>query len=561
MQRIQGYTRHSSLRICFLSLMALSLSFLCIEPTLAQKGEAEVLLAQATVAYDEKRYDEALSLLTQAHERDPQNARVLYYLGLTHLALNQPGIAKQKLEAARALKPNDPYIRAQLGIAHFALQEYDQAEPLLFEAYDKDPQMDGLGFCVGFLRYREKNYDDALAAFDTAKSSDPNIRQLTHFYSGMTKGVLGLPEQAIVELDESLKTGAVSPLTQGAIQLRDTLAAGRRTTQDRKRFTARLSLGVFYDDNVAINPDKVGNIPNQAGLLINQNTVINNLRRRQTQAPGILVSILGDYAFFRKGPWEASANYSFFQTLNFNSLDDFNIQNHAIGAAGFYRNTLANTGLPYQLSLQYTYDYLFLDSKAFLARHTPTLNATLVGPVFQFPLVGQMGSLTTVQYRFQAKTFFRETSNVDVRFASESRDAFNNMVGVIHALRFADDQVILRIGYQYDNESTEGSAFAYAGDRLLTGGQVTLPWGDVSLRYDYDIHWRNYKNTQTLFTNRNGVFRDRYDKQQTHLVQLIKPLPNNFSLVFQYQGIRNRSRVPIYDYTKNAFTVIVGWIY
>ncbi|MCA9472779.1 MAG: tetratricopeptide repeat protein [Nitrospirales bacterium] len=562
MQRIQGHTCHASLRIGVFFLLVLGLSLPCLQPVLAQQGEAEVLLAQATIAYDEKRYDEALSLLTQAHERDPQNARVLYYLGLTNLALNQPAIAKQHLQAARQLKPDDMYIRTQLGFAYFALHDYDQAEPLLFEAYDKDPQMDGLGFCVGFLRYREKDYKDALTAFDTAKSSNPNIRQLTHFYSGMTKGVLGLPEQAIVELDESLRTGAVSPLTQGAIQLRDALAAGKQASLADKRFTARLSLGVYYDDNVAINPDKTGFIPNQnVGGIVDQNTTISSLRRRQTSAPGILVSILGDYAFLKKGPWEATATYSFFQTLNFNSLDDFNIQDHTIGTAGFYRGTLADSDLPYQLSVQYTYDYLFLDSKAFLARHTPTVTATLVGPIFELPFVGQVGSLTTAQYRFQVKTFFRETSNVDVRFATESRDAFNNMIGVVHAVRFADDRMILRIGYQYDNESTDGSAFSYTGDRLLTGGQATLPWGGIAIRYDYDVHWRNYKNAQTLFTNRHGVLRSRYDTQQTHLVQVIKPLPHNISLAFQYQRIRNQSRVPIYDYTKNAFTVIANWTY
>ena len=562
MRRNYGYAFSACLNRSTILLAATCLCSFFIAPALAQKGEAEVLLAQATLAYDEKKYDESLELLNRAYERDPQNARILYYQGLNYLALNQPEIAKQKLEAAQNLKPDDLSIRYQLGMAYFALHQYDQAEPLLFGVYEEQPEMESLGFCVGFLRYREKDYDEALAAFNTETSKDPNIQQLTTFYRGLVHGVLGLPDQAIVELDEAARTEAVSPLTQGAIQLRDTLAAGRRATKERKRFSARLSLGGFYDDNVAINPDDVGFIQNQqvAGR-VNQNTTIATLRRRQTSAPGILASLFMDYAFFREGPMEALASYSFFQTLNFNSLDDFNIQNHSFGISGFYRGTLADSDLPYQVGLQYTYDYLLLDSNAFLARHSPTISATLVGPVFNMPFTGPMGNLTTVQYRFQDKTFFRETSNINPAFSSESRDAFNNMLGFIHAFRLASDTVLLRIGYQYDNESTDGSAFSYRGDRLLTGGQVTLPWGEVTLRYDYDIHWRDYKNNQTFFTDRNGNLRDRYDKQQTHLVQLVKPLPNDFSLTFQYQGIRNKSRVPIYDYTKNAFTAILTWTY
>jgi hypothetical protein len=137
------------------------------------------------------------------------------------------------------------------------------------------------------------------------------------------------------------------------------------------------------------------------------------------------------------------------------------------------------------------------------------------------------------------------------------------MLGVVHAFRLASDRLILRIGYQYDNESTKGSAFSYRGNRLLTGGQLQLPWGDMSLRYDYDVHWRDYKNRQTTatITDRDGRLVRRNDTQQTHLVQLTKPLPNNFSLTFQYQGIRNESDIPLYDYTKNVWTMLVNWTY
>lgn len=85
----------------------------------------------------------------------------------------------------------------------------------------------------------------------------------------------------------------------------------------------------------------------------------------------------------------------------------------------------------------------------------------------------------------------------------------------------------------------------------------------MSLRYDYDVHWRNYKNNQTtlIFTDEDGNLSERNDRQQTHLVQLMKPLPNNFSLTAQYQGIRSKSDIPLYDYQKNAYTIILTWTY
>ena len=135
------------------------------------------------------------------------------------------------------------------------------------------------------------------------------------------------------------------------------------------------------------------------------------------------------------------------------------------------------------------------------------------------------------------------------------------MAGFLHAFRLYNDNLILRLGYQYDNESAKGTAFSYRGNRFLTGGQLALPVGDMVLRYDYDIHWRDYKNNQVTFTDRAGVFAARDDTQHTHLIQLIKPLPWNLKITGQVQLVRNRSSIPIYDYTKNVFTGLVTWTY
>ena len=81
MQRIYGYTFIPYVRASAFLLIFTCLCSIFIAPALAQKGEAEVLLAQATMAYDEKKYQETLDLLNQAHERDPQNARILITWG------------------------------------------------------------------------------------------------------------------------------------------------------------------------------------------------------------------------------------------------------------------------------------------------------------------------------------------------------------------------------------------------------------------------------------------------------------------------------------------------
>lgn len=525
----------------------------------AQRADANVLAAKAAIAYDDKQYDEALSLVDQALALEPQHERSLYYKGLAYLALKEPEQAITPLETVQQLKPADLDIQQQLGVAYFAAGKYDQAKPFLDAAFEQNPNSESLGYYVGFLRYRDKQYGKAVEAFDQNQTPDPDIQQLNGFYRGLALGVLGLPNEALGELEQVQRTQAISPLTQASIRIREALTAGQ-VFGSQKRFRLQVSVGGFYDDNVKVNPNGVGTIP-----ILNPpndpNALLTTLRNRETAEWGRLASLRADYSFLRKGPFEATATYSFFQTFYGETFDEFDIQDHLVGLSGFYRGVAAN--LPFQLGVQYTYDYLFLGGDGFLSRHTPTASATVIGPTFTLPGIGTVGNLTTALYRYQVQTFFRELGNDDIRFRGEVRDGYNNTLGAIHAFRLVDDKLLLRIGYQYDNESTDGAAFSYRGHRLLTGAQLQLPWGQMSLRYDYDIHWRHYKNNQTtlIFTDESGKLSKRDDQQHTHLVQLTKPLPYNFSLTAQYQGIRNKSDIPLYDYPKNSVTMILTWTY
>ncbi|MGB0909284.1 MAG: tetratricopeptide repeat protein [Nitrospirales bacterium] len=538
--------------IFFISVCILTLS--CFVSVEAAKPDAEVFLAQGTLAYEQQQYDTALGLLMQAKEQDPTNARIYYYLGLVQLARQSPNEAVPYLEKGLELRPSDFYLRYQLGVAYFAAGDYEKADPLLSEVYQERPELDSLGFYVGYCRYREKDYDAAMQAFEQCQTDDFDIRQLARFYRGMTLGVLGLPQQAVEELEGVQSDRAVTPFAAAATRMREKLAA-TKTVSEKKRLRLQMSIGGFYDDNVAINPDKVGTIP-AAG----QSQTIANLRARKTTSPGFLASLFGEYAFFRQGPWEAKATGSFFQTLNTNDgLSRLNIREFLGGLGGFYRGEVAQR--PFQVGLQYSLAYLFLDEAAFLMRHRPTLTGAIVGPSFDLPGIGTVGNLTTGLYRFEYKTFFREIGDDDPRFGGEIRDGHNNMIGFLHAFRLLQDTILLRLGYQFDVEDTDGRSFRYTGNRFLTGGQVTLPWADIKVSYDYDIHWRNYTKKQTLFTDRSGTFAERHDRQHTHVVQIVTPLPQNFSVTAQYQGVRNYSRIPIFDYTKNVFSLIVTWTY
>ena len=519
-----------------------------------QQAESEVLVAQGVVAYDEHRYEEALRLLSRSRDLNPRDSRGLYYLGLTQLALKNPSEAVSALEAARQLQPSDSSINYQLGVAYFTAGRYDEATPLLEQAFTTDPSKENLGYYVGLGRYRQKNYTQANEAFNSNKTSDPNVQQLTRFYRGLSLGVLGLSAQASAELRQLEGIGTNLPFTGQALQIQQAIAAGRKTDEAR-RLRLQVSVGGFYSDNVSINPRNPGTTPDAT-----TNDLLRSLTSRSATSPGILGSLVADYSFYRDGPYEATVNYAFLQTANLNDgLNTFNVQSHVPGISGFYRGAVAN--IPFQIAAQYTYSYIFLKDAGFTSAHSPTLTASIVPPSFTLPWLGTVGSLTSVITRWQKKDFFREPVALDPRFTSEQRDAYNTMFGFVHAFRFAQDKHIVRFGYQYDDENTVGSAFSYKGYRGQAGLQSTLPIANLIFRYDYDIHFRDYKNTQSLFRDFSGQLSAREDTQQTHSAQLVYPFSDHWSVTAQYQHVLNKSSVPLYDYVQNVYTGLVTWTY
>jgi len=503
----------------------------------AQQPEAVVLISQGVLAYDDKRYDEAIRLFSDVLKRDPDSVEALYYLGLVHLARLQPALAVESLEKARVLAPQDLLVRFQLGVAYFTLEQYEKAEPLLAAVFAEQPKLESLGYYVGFMRYRKKDYQGALQAFTSGASSDQTIQQLSKFYAGLTLGILGLSERAIVEVEEALRIQPVSPLTGPAERIRDTIVAARSREQ---RLRAEIRLGFFYDDNIAVNPQS-SNDPLVQALRSTPD-------RGGGRSTGEIASLRTDYSWFRSGPWEATATYSFFHTQPNNPglFRSGKIQDHLGGLAGFYRGTVGT--LPFQLGTQYNYDYLLLNDAPLMERHTGTLFGTLVE---------NPGNLTTLVGRLQFKNFLLD----DAANPPDNRDARNWMGGPTHVFRFDGDKHLLRFGYQFDYEDASGRNFSYTGHRATAGGLYTLPWGETRLRYDYEAHFRFYPDLQTSLPTTSPNTMTRHDTEQLHAFRVEKPLPNGLTLSAEYQGTFSQSNIAVFDFHRNVFSLIMTWSY
>jgi tetratricopeptide (TPR) repeat protein len=500
----------------------------------AQQPEADVFVAQAILAYAEQRYDEALAQLQEALRLSPDNVDALYYTGLVRLAQKRPELAVEPLERARRRAPDSVPVLHQLGVAYFAQAQYDRAQPLLERVFSERPDTDSVGYYVGFLRYRRKDYTGALRAFRANVTSDPNVDQLTRLYSGLALAVLGLPERAAAEVEAAQRIQPTSPLTGPADRLREAMVAAR---ERERRFGAEVRVGGLYDTNVPVLPG--------AGA----DPLVTALQGQEKESPGALTGLRLDYSFFREGPWEAIASYSLLQILyTESSLTDFDLLDQLASVSTLYRGELA--GLPYQLGLQYSFNDTMLGWEDFLQRHTLSLFGTLIEGAH---------NLSGLQLRTQHKDF----KNQGLRADDDDRDAWNYLIGLTHVFRFADDRHLIRLGYQFDFEDTSGRNFSYLGHRLLAGVQYTLPWRrfETVLRYDYDVHFRDYTHINTSQPTLAPGTRKRHDTEQTHVIRVEQNLAWGLLLAADYQIISVDSNFPVFSFDRNVVSLSLSWRY
>jgi hypothetical protein len=368
-------------------------------------------------------------------------------------------------------------------------------------------------------------------AFRAGRSRDPEIQQLSRFYTGLALAVLGLPAQASAEVEQAMSLAPSSALTGPAERLRDTLVAAR---QKERRLSAEVRFGAFYDDNVAV-------IPNPTGT--SREPLVRTLRHPKSQSSGELAGVRADYVFHRDESWDATVGYSFFTTYN-NDLPSFNVMDH-LGSLGVtYKTALG--ARPAQLGASYAYDALFLAQDLFVERHSVSV-------------IGALGwddtNLTQLFTRMQDKDFqagFPQT---------EDRDGKNYMFGFLHLFRFQQDKHLIKLGFQQDYEYTDGRNYSYHGQRLQAGAMYTLPWASLRAKWDFDVHFRQYTNNNAILPTTRADLIRRRDEEINNVLRLELPLPHSFTLAGEYQLTHNKSNIQVFDYSRSVVSLILSWSY
>jgi len=444
--------------------------------------------------------------------------------------LNRLPAAQQSLEQAQLLAPGDLDVTFQLGVVAFNQQAYERAEPLLRRVFAAEPARPNLGYYLGFLEYRKQNYREALRLLQANVPSDATFAQLGRFYAGMALTALGFSGAARAEIEEAIRLQPVSPLTGPAERFRDVLGAAAKT---ERTYKLDVKLSVFYDDNVTANPT------------LSDDPTVALTRERKHRSTGQLGFVRFEHTPLRTPDWEGSWGASILGSVN-NDVSGYTVLNPSLNGGLSYKSTLAGRQAVWNLGL--AYDYLSLDYAGYTNRYTLSPALTYVwGP----------SQISQPLLRLQVKDYLGQS----LVTSADDRDAWNLMAGATHYLLFGGGRHYLKLGYQLDVESAQGGNWDYLGNRFLGGFQVMLPWWELRLKYDLDLHLKGYGELHSYLPLTTAPAIHRWDRDLNSMVSLSKDLPHSVTLAVEYLYNRNFSNLELYDYARNVVSLSLSWKY
>lgn len=259
----------------------------------AHPDEEGLKLTLAEIAIEEGNELEAFEWIEKVDKDSPYYVQALLVSADYYQVLDLPEVARQKLEEARTLLPEEPVIdfalgellfasgkykeaithyeklivknhiefagtslNGRLGNAYAAIGDLDSAIDYLKEAVDLQETSDHL-FQLGLVYFQKKDYDTANSHFFKVKELDPSY---TSVYSYLAKGFL---EQA----DEKR---ALEQVEEGLFYDRQNASLYAMGAEAAKILGDLDKARQFYQEAIALDPDNITMILEYVQVLFGQ---------------------------------------------------------------------------------------------------------------------------------------------------------------------------------------------------------------------------------------------------------------------------------------------------
>jgi ribosomal protein S12 methylthiotransferase accessory factor len=127
--------------------------------------------------YENNPAPQAIARLENMQKLLPDKYYIHFYLGASHLSINDPAGARSHFRQALTLEPTRqdiPSIYSYLGVALKEMGEYRQALEILQEGEKLDPERTDIYNLMGFCHFKLKEHPEAIKNFEKVIQLDPS---------------------------------------------------------------------------------------------------------------------------------------------------------------------------------------------------------------------------------------------------------------------------------------------------------------------------------------------------------------------------------------------------
>ncbi|MBU0729994.1 MAG: tetratricopeptide repeat protein [Proteobacteria bacterium] len=382
--------------------------------------------------------------------------------------------ARTHLQKALDVKPDDTEAMLLMGIAWSRNEKYSEAKGYFVKLLRKNPDSWRAKFELGVVLYHLDAWEDAGDLFSEVVGS---------------------------EADDHSKTVAGKYLAK--------ISAAARARD--KTYTLNLLIGGQWDDNVILEPE-------------------DPLTQTDEADWRWLAVISGNWAFFEKNSFKASAGYMFYQSLH-DTLHAYDVHQHNLTFSGEY-----DPRGPIRTALEYDLNYSLVGREKY-----STINT--IKPVFSYSHSPKLH--TELYYAHE----FQDFDNSDQFTTNSSRNGDSDTIGVTEKILLAKN-LGLSVGYAYDIKGADMGYWQYDGHKASV--KLSSAIDKIQLFVDGSYYDKKYDDTWP------GESTSRKDKVQEYsLVVVWNPLKwLTLSLTENY--VINDSNIAKTDFTRNITGFVVG---
>jgi tetratricopeptide (TPR) repeat protein len=436
-------------------------------PALAS-DESELAFHRGVAAFGEGDHERAQQRFEEVIREEPGNASALHYLGLIAIQNHDIPSAIHYLQQVVALVPEDSAARIDLGAQLLKVQRNDEALVQFDTVLDRNPDHAMALLYQGIALYRIGAYEDAVVSLERAVELDDERSAEGNYYIGLSEAHLGNASAAAAAFSTSASGAAQHPLGRSASNL------SRQAARAGRRWSAAVTVGFEYDDNVRLSPDDT-----DAGA-----------QPGAADSGAAVVRLQGQFEAYADERFSWRVGYDGYLQVYTNTSDDDFGTLQASPHDLSQQTHVGWTNMTYDfesvsVALRYDYSYTAIDLT------DDFRNIHRVAPTLYVP-VSDWG-LFLAYYQFLYYDYDVDISSSD----AFDRSGPQNSIGAQQFVFLPAPFRYTVIGLLLTNFDSDGTEFRHNGVEVSAGVELDLPWG-ISAATLYRYSFRNYTKVSAV---------------------------------------------------------------